>query len=87
MFSDMFAAAELATVPLSYLAQIMEELISGGYIDGCTVIKAKEVTQFNLSENARVTMRGVEYLGENSRMKKAAEVAGKAFEILLSQFI
>ena len=86
-FSDMFVAAELSNIPQSYLAQIIEELINAGYIDGCTIFKAKEVTQINLSENARVTMRGVEYLTENNRMRKAANAAGKAFEILLSQFI
>ena len=86
-FSDMFAAAELTAIPQSYLAQIIEELINCAYIEGCTITKAKDVTQFSLSENARITMRGVEYLTENNRMRKAAEVAGKAFEILLSQFI
>lgn len=87
LFSDMFYAAELSVIPLSYLAQIIEELINGGYIDGCEIIRTKDGTQFILTEEARVTMHGVEYLMENSRMKKAAEFAGKAFEILLSQII
>lgn len=83
-FSDMFTAIELPTIPKSYLAQILLELVDGGYIDGCSVTVTKEGTMISLSDMARVTMAGADYLYENSSMRKASKVAGKAFEILLS---
>ena len=82
-FSDMFKAAELAALPQSYVAQILEELIDLGFIRGCTIIVSKDISQIDLAADARVTMTGVEFLTENSGMKKAAQVAGKGFEMLL----
>lgn len=86
-FSDMFAALELSTMPQSYLAQILMELIDGGYISGCSVIVSKDGIQFNFSDSTMATLSGVDYLAENSRMRKAADVAGRAFEILLDGII
>lgn len=86
-FSDMFSVLELTGIPKSYLAQILTEMVDCGYIAGCSVTVAKDLTQIFLSENARVTISGADYLKENSRMKKAAEIAGKAFEIVLESVI
>lgn len=86
-FSDMFIAAELALLPKSYIAQILQELISCGYIDGCRVTITKDAPLIELSDKAYVTLKGAEYLAENSRMQKAAKVAGTAFEILLEGII
>ena len=86
-FSDMFRVLELAEIPMSYLAQIISEMRNCGFITGCSVIITKDGTQFDLSEKAGVTMSGVEYLNENSRMKKAADIAGRAFEIVLETVI
>lgn len=86
-FTDMFSVLELVRIPKSYLAQILTEIMDCGYITGCSVIVAKDVTQFSLCEDARVTISGVDYLNENSRMKKAAEIAGRAFEIVLDGVI
>ena len=83
----MFSVLELAEIPKSYLAQILTEMVNCGFIAGCSVTVAKDVTQFSLSENARVTISGADYLNENSRMKKAADIAGRAFEIVLEGVI
>lgn len=86
-FSDMFKVIELSTIPQSYLAQILMELIDNGYVSGCDVTATKDTILIDLSENAHITVKGLDYLTESSRMKKAQEVAGKAFEILLSSII
>lgn len=86
-FSDMFTVIELPTIPKSYLAQILLELVDRGYINGCFVTATKDGTLISLSDTATVTMEGVDYLRENSRMRKAAKVADRAFEILLSGMI
>lgn len=83
LFSELFVVAELTAIPQNYLGQILEELINCGYIDGCSVLVTKGSTLITLTEKARITIKGVEYLSENSRMKKAAKVAGAAFEIML----
>lgn len=83
LFSELFTVAELVTIPSSYLGQIIEELIDCGYINGCTILVTKDATHITLTEKARITIKGVEFLTENSRMKKAAKVAGTAFEIML----
>lgn len=86
-FSDMFSVLELTGIPKSYLAQILTEMMDCKYITGCYVTVAKDITQFHMSENAGITISGVDYLNENSRMKKATEIAGRAFEIVLESVI
>lgn len=82
-FTDILKAIELSTIPESYFRQIIEELIKCGYIDGIHIIATKDGGYIDVSENARVTIEGVEYLNDNSLMHKAADVAGKAFEVLI----
>lgn len=86
-FSDMFSVIELPMISLSYLGRIVSELIEKGYISGCDVTNTKNGVLFHLAENAGITLDGVNYLHENSRMKKAERIAGKAFEILLNAVI
>ena len=82
-FTDMLKVIELPAIPASYFRQIIEELIKCDYIDGIHIIATKNVGYINVSENARVTIEGVEYLQENSTMQKISAVAGKAFEVLI----
>lgn len=86
-FEDMFNASSLSGMPQSYVAQILKEMVDNGFISGCNFTETKSGTVIMLSDNATVTMRGVEYLDDNSKMRKAAEVTGKAFEIMLSGII
>lgn len=84
VFSGLYAALELPDVPDSYLASILSELVSKGYVKGVDVVHAKGAWAFTLTESAGITMDGAAYLSENGRMKQAAQFAGKAFELLLS---
>ena len=86
-FSDMFHVLELTRIPKSYLAQILNELADCGYIAGCSVTVTKDGTLITLADDARITMAGADYLNDNSRMKKAADVAGRAFELILEGVI
>lgn len=86
-FSDMFDTLELPGIPQSYLTQIVLELISPEYIAGCSVTETKDGTIFQLSRDARITAKGVSYLNENKRMKKAENAAGRAFELLLEALV
>ena len=86
-FSDMFNTLELSGVSQSYLGQILEEMADKNYIAGCIFRKTKGWAIITFADDARITLDGVSFLNENSRMKKAAEFAGRAFEILLESVI
>lgn len=82
-FEDMFNVAGLAGMPQRYYGQVIEEMMRQGFVAGFQVTKTKSGTIVHLDSDARVTLEGATFLAENSRMKKAAEFAGKAFEALL----
>lgn len=86
-FSDLYAALEMPGVPISYLAQILSNMMDSGYISGCCITATKDATLISVSEDAGITISGTEYLSDNNRMKKAAKVAGRAFEIVLDGVI
>lgn len=86
-FTDMIKALELPTAPVSYICQIVEELLKEGYIDGIRTFSSKDGIYIDVSEAAKVTIKGVDYLHDNSSMQKAASVADRAFEILIGAII
>lgn len=86
-FSEMFTALELGNIPQSYLAQILSELLNEGYVKGILITPTKSGTAITVTNEAYITLKGTDFLNENSRMKKAAEIAGKAFEVLLSGIV
>ena len=86
-FSDMFRVLELPGVSMNYLGRIVTELSQSGYIDGVRVTPTKSGNCIELKEEAGITLKGVDYLNENSVMKKAASFAGKGFEILIEAII
>lgn len=86
-FSDLFNVLEHSTIPQCYLASVLIELVESGYIVGCDVLITKDVTHFALQSDARITLKGVNFLDDNSKMKKAAKVTGTSFEIVLSSVI
>lgn len=85
--TDMLKALELPTIPMSYIRQIIDELLKNGYIDGINIFETKDGTYIDVSEKAIVTIRGVDYLHDNGRLGKAASAAGKAFEVLVGAII
>lgn len=60
---------------------IMEQLAVNGYVDGVSIKRSADGT-ITISEcNPRITIKGLEYLAENSLMKKASNVAKGIIEI------
>lgn len=56
----------------SYMIDILEELLSNGYIKGI-IIKQSKTGRFILNlKDIKITMKGVEYLKDNSMMNKVA---------------
>lgn len=56
-------------------AKILEMLTQEGYIQGITVSYSLDKTPLIENRNIRITLKGLEYLSENSFMKKAANAA------------
>lgn len=70
---DMLAAdGPLMHIPESYRASVFEELSERGLIRGVTVTGAYGGGRFVTLGDPRITLDGVEYLNENSMMRKVA---------------
>lgn len=54
---------------------IMEMLTAEGYIDGMSVKRTLDGDMVLSVSTPRITLKGLEYLQENSLMKKAADIA------------
>ena len=61
---------------------LMEMLSKEGYIDGFSVQWTVDGSILISSSTLRITLKGLEYLQENSLMKKAAELAKGVADII-----
>lgn len=61
---------------------IMEMLVKEGYIDGVSVKRSADGDVCLSVSDIRITMKGLEYLQENSLMQKAANLAKGIAEII-----
>jgi len=74
-------SAEFLGVSPNRWEAIMEMMCDEGYITGVTVIRGISMRGVKLS-NVRITLRGLEFLEENSFMKKAANLAKGIADII-----
>lgn len=61
---------------------IMEMLVTEGYIAGMTVSRSRDGEVAISESNPRITLRGLEYLSDNSLMQKAAKIAKGIAEVI-----
>lgn len=61
---------------------LMEMLSKEGYIDGFSVQRTVDGSILISNSTPRITLKGLEYLQENSLMKKAAELAKGVADII-----
>lgn len=62
---------DMFRIEYSYWATIIKELVDKGYLNGVLVSKMSDGTLIVQFDDPKVTMEGVDFLKENSRMKKA----------------
>lgn len=62
-------------VEAGYLLSILEELLENGYIKGFIVKHSKTGKYVMNLEEMEITMNGIEYLQENSKMKQIYKMA------------
>lgn len=86
---DICNNCEMLNISLSYWTQIMKELINHGYITGVYEIKSigNADCGIKVGTNAKITYDGVQFLEENSGMRKAADFLGAPFEMVLGSII
>lgn len=62
---------------------LMEMLLKDGYVDGASAKRyIRNHIVINNFDEAKITLKGLEYLQENSLMKKAAAVAGGVVSVI-----
>ena len=84
---DMCYDCQMFKINERYWFQIMHELIDNGYIKGFDCFTTKDGEVIQMLDNAGITLKGREYLRDNSGMAEAKRIAGKAFEIVLQGII
>ena len=84
---DFCCRSQLFDIPESYWFDIVEEAINKGYIKGLKICSAKQGSVVLPVGHVAITLDGVTFLHENSRMKKAKEFLGQAFEIVLENIV
>lgn len=62
-------------IEAGYLLSILEELLENGYVKGFIVKYSKTGKYVMNLEEIEITMNGIEYLQENSKMKQIYEMA------------
>ncbi|MCX7715035.1 MAG: YjcQ family protein [Clostridia bacterium] len=73
-FDKSLISTESMVISQNRWNSLMEMMAAEGYIQGVSVIKSIAGTEIKLG-GIKITLRGLEYLNENSLMKKAANLA------------
>lgn len=91
---DIYCKNKLFSIPYAYWLSIMEEIIDNGFVKGLRIERWKtgnpdspfhtEVLEVG---SIALTIKGREFLIENSRMTKAKEFAGESFQSLLTAVV
>ncbi len=56
-----------------YLLSILDELVDNGYVKGITIHRSKTGIYITSLEDMDITMKGIQFLEENSMMRKVKE--------------
>lgn len=60
-------------IPEGHLLDILSDLLDEGYVKGFKILETKTGRCILSLEDIGITMRGIEYLQDNSKMKKVHE--------------
>lgn len=85
-FADIQYNSSLLNIPGKYWNAVMEELIEEKLIRGVKVYRTKDGSVY-CDNGIRISLKGVEYLEENSMMQSAKEFLGESFQSVLNGLI
>ncbi len=74
-FDISLISAETLGISQNRWNALMEMLAEAGYVKGVSEISSIGGSSVRISEDFGITLKGLEYLNENSFMKKAANIA------------
>lgn len=77
-----FISASVLKVSEQRWTAIMEMLVKEGYIEGVSITRSCDGSALLSIGSPRITLRGLEYLNENSLVRKAANAAKGIAELL-----
>lgn len=86
-YEDICCNCKMYNIPLNYWNSIIKEMTKEGLVEGFIVKSTKDGDLIFMTDNARITMKGVEFLEENKTMKKVKDFLGCAFEVVLETII
>ena len=75
---------KLMDIPKGYWCRIIELLATEKYVDGFIVLHTKDGIHIETDPPIGITLKGRDYLRDNSTMQKVRDMCGKAFEVVLS---
>ena len=83
---DIAALRQFVGCNEAYFGAVARSLQSKGYVEGFVFdgFSGVVIDSPSLAVAPAITMDGAMYVGENSRMRKAADFAGRAFDVALS---
>jgi len=81
-FDPQIISAKALSIPEPLWKRIMALLVENGYISGVKVVKDFSGCQIVISR-PDITLKGLEYLEENSLMRKAADIAKGLADVVL----
>lgn len=76
-----FFGADALKINNGYWVNVMESLYNEGYIDGIEVVESANIQGIKILD-LKITLKGIEYLQENSLIAKAKRFLRTAKEII-----
>lgn len=86
-YASMQSSAQWLNIPQRYWEQVMKIAIDEGFIDGVSYFVAKDGVHISNSKSISLTLKGRDYMRDNSGMQQAAEFVGVAFEQVIAGVI
>lgn len=77
-------SSALMDIQKGYWCRIIDILVTEGFIDGFAVFHTKDGIQIQTDPPIGITIKGRDYLRDNSTMQKVKNVFGKSLELVLT---
>lgn len=84
---DFCCECTMFSIPETYWNSILEDMVNGGYVKGVVAVESLGMHGIKVTPDAAITMEGVTFLQDNSKMQKVKEFLGKGFETVLAGII
>lgn len=77
-------SSKIMDIPKGYWRRIIEMLVSDGFVKGFETRYTKDGIQIKTEPPIGITMKGRDFLRDNSTMQKVRDTYGKTVEVVLS---